>query len=356
LGFLSFINVNQVKINNISDKTILFLGCLVLILHDGLRWETGTDWQAYLYQFKSVRHPEVESWLKVEPGYFYLVKVFNLFSENYTLFLIIHAIIIYSILFYVMNEMSPYPVLSIFFYYVTFIGVLGMNRQLLAIAICLISVKYLAENRIIKFIIIVFIAMIFHISSAIFFLLLLFRKNFKLETYFIFIIIAIIIRYTDSIKYFLNAIAPILGDFAKTKLLTYLNDSNKNYSFLSYLFGLMRRIPIFMLFIIYRRKFDNDKYFPILINSYFLTIMLCLMFYGQIQIFIARAGFYFSISECFLIARVFTFVSKRSKYIVFILIFIYACLNFLNSIKSYPDLFIPYKGIYINSEYLRVLY
>jgi len=47
---------------------------------------------------------------------------------------------------------------------------------------------------------------------------------------------------------------------------------------------------------------------------------------------------------------------KDTKFAAMILLLIFSIFFFFQSIATYSDLFIPYKGIFINNNYHRVLY
>lgn len=354
LSFFSYLEIFWVKSDKLSHSVLITLVVLVLIIHDGFRWETGTDWEAYLQQFNSVGNPNIVSLLKVEKGYFFLVYLVKLLSDNYTFFLVVHALILYFIFSNVMIEMSPYPVFSFLFYYTIFIGVLGMNRQLISIAICVYSLRYLVSGNRMKLVIFVLIASTFHISAFLFLIMLLFTKMYNPVSYLILIILALIIRETNLILYILTKITPIISPFAAQKLFFYI-EKNESVGILSFILGLIRRLPVFIIFYYFREKFNDDRYYTVILNSYFMVILMVILFSNSFQTLLARGSHYFAFAECLLIPRIFIFIS-RGKLVAFSILILYALFNFFNSIKYYSDLFIPYKGILINQGYSRILY
>ena len=71
--------------NKREGRTHLYLLMAIfwLILHDGLRWEIGTDWEPYYNLFTTL-----DSGGHADFGYMIVLRLFRLLSNNYTLFLI----------------------------------------------------------------------------------------------------------------------------------------------------------------------------------------------------------------------------------------------------------------------------
>ncbi|OIV43205.1 hypothetical protein BKM63_03055 [Flavobacterium johnsoniae] len=115
------------------NKKILYsIIFIFLIFQVGFRWETGTDWVPYYTHFLAAGAYEkifLDVLLGFEIGYGYFVYVIRSFTDSYTFFLIIHALIYYFLVFKANKLLSPYPVISMFIYYTSTMGILGSNRQ-----------------------------------------------------------------------------------------------------------------------------------------------------------------------------------------------------------------------------------
>jgi hypothetical protein len=139
-----------IKFNKIS-RLIFYWGVYIfVVIQVGLRWETGTDWDAYLTNFNltdSIDIVLVNALTGFELGYGLFTLVFRSISTNYTFFLLIIAII-YNFLFFDFNfRFSPFPFLSLLLIYTSTMGVLGSHRQLIALGLCLFSLKYLIGGK-----------------------------------------------------------------------------------------------------------------------------------------------------------------------------------------------------------------
>ena len=107
---------------------------------------------------------------RFEIGYVLLVKAISLLTNNPNyMFVIISFITLFGICVFVykyssIKWMSILLFISLGFYYTSF----NMIRQFIAIAIVMLSYKYLIEKNFLKFFMIVLCASLFHMSALIF--------------------------------------------------------------------------------------------------------------------------------------------------------------------------------------------
>ncbi|MEJ5274237.1 MAG: EpsG family protein, partial [Spirochaetota bacterium] len=141
---LSFFSVLEAttKISASSKKIMILFAYILLVFQTGLRWETGTDWKPYLEQFNGFNWQTFNSWnFSIEKGY----QLFNILikgiSNNYSVFLFIHALIFYTLIFKSFKSFTPFFFTSILLLYTSTMGMMGSNRQLLALGICLIGLN-----------------------------------------------------------------------------------------------------------------------------------------------------------------------------------------------------------------------
>ena len=128
-GFINTINRNK-------KSLLFFLIIFLLICHDGLRWETGTDWTNYYNAFERCLMFDFDDF---ESGYVFLMRCFRVFTDNYTAFLLFHAAFVYILMAIILWKYSPMPVLSLFFLYSCLI--LQFHLQQLYIFLLLYNLK-----------------------------------------------------------------------------------------------------------------------------------------------------------------------------------------------------------------------
>ena len=89
-----------------SDKKIIHKNVISILIYSifviqfGLRWEMGTDWRPYLINFEntdSIEDVLINVIRGFELGYGLLVLLVRKFTENYSVFLLVHALIFYGL-------------------------------------------------------------------------------------------------------------------------------------------------------------------------------------------------------------------------------------------------------------------
>lgn len=361
LASSSFVNIFAQK-----KKIYYILWCtcfLLLVIHDGLRWETGTDWIPYSTFFEKCL--DISNQSDFEFGYLIISQLVRIVTNEYTVFLIIHAIILYSLVFSSIKKYSITPLLSLFLYYCMTLPLLGMNRQFIALAICLFSIRYIVERKMIYFFCGIVLAMLFHKSAIMFFIVYFLNKEWKRSTYLVILLIAFLIAISGIINKLPLNLFLMLGsdsaarmDFYTNKFL--LGDININPVYVT--LAVMKRMFWILLLILYPFYVKNkNNYYVIMLNINVISLVFYILFNNTIlQIIISRGLIYFNIAEIFIIPYILTmFKNNRGKIIAFILILAFGLINMKKGIDSYSidgeqsDLFIPYKGLFINNNYVR---
>lgn len=339
---------------------MLVITFLILVAQIGLRWETGTDWTPYREHFEQEHTRESVLFnviIGFDLGYGLLVWLIHSISSNYTIFLLIHAIIFYILIFLASNRLSHYPILTALLFYALMMGLVGSNRQLLALAICLYSLKYVINKNLTLFLFCILVAMFFHTSAAIFSIYYLLNRDLRKLTIFSLLALSIIVGFSSIPSSAFNGIASIFGETLTQKAEFYIDGSNMEGIDLS-LLGLIRRILVLSIGLyFYQPIIQRAPAFRIFFNGYFVGLLLYFMFAHSLLIVVNRGSVYFSVMEAFLLGSIPLILRDNiSKQFSLCALFLYAIIAFYQSIAQYPDLFIPYEGIFINTDYSRDLY
>ena len=339
-------------------KVIVFF---ILVLQMGLRWETGTDWNSYLNHFVEIDNFSSTSPLNngFEFGYNFFVWLVKLFTNSYSLFLLIHSFLFYYLLFKSYKYLSSNFYLSILIFYCLFIGLEGSNRQLLSLVICIYSLKFLIESKVKYFIFFVGIATLIHTSSVLFLLYYFFNRKISGKYLLIMLILAFLIGNMGFSNSIFQILGNLLGINSSLKVSTYLEYANSTLENerLS-LIGVFKRIILLIIFYSLRNKITTHNFtYNLLFNGYFIGLVFYLLFYKSLLIMISRGSVFFNAMEPLLMSSIIIVLPKNSvKYLYLMLMFVVSILYFLQSISHYSDLFIPYKGIFINTELNREMY
>jgi hypothetical protein len=344
------------------NKILKIILYLFLVITIGLRWETGVDWNNYLNNFENTNDFETALINIIggyEIGYGILVLVFKIISNNYSLFLLFNAFFFYWGIFRMAKKYSPFFFVSILLYYSTNLGMVGANRQLIAIVICLWGLDFVLKKRFIYFFLIILIGSLFHTSAFLFVVYYFINIDFNKTVLFLFLFIISIIGKTELPYLFFNKFGVYFGELASSKTSIYsesLGDNLKaaNLSF----FGFLKRLVLLAIFT-YNYKILSQRftYYKLLYNGYFIGIVIYLLFSSSFLILVNRGALYFNIMECCLISSQFVLFKNKSDQIKIFIILLFISVGLLiQSISTYPDLFIPYKSLFFNTNYSRQMY
>jgi len=347
-------------INPLSRNAINIFLFLLLVVQTGFRWETGTDWTPYLENFKNTDNIAivvVNSLIGFEPGYGFFVYLVHTFTDSYTVFLVIHAFIYYLLIFKANNKISPFPFVSLLLFYVSTIGVLGSNRQLIALSICLYSMQFIYIKQPSKFFSLVILAFFFHTTALIFLVFYFLNRDFKKYQVFGILLFSFIVGNTSLPNFLFSNLGNILGEASASKALIYSEKGSLGDFSLSTL-GIIRRFFYFFIFFISYdsicKKFISYK---LLFNGFLFGLIFYFLFSNSLLILVNRGSLYFNVMEVFLITcQLLIFRRNRDKFIFLVLFFFYSFYLFFQSISVYSDLFLPYKGVFINTDFNRSLY
>ncbi len=159
-----------------ADKIFLWFGSVILALLTGLRHSvTGSDTGTYIRSFRQFgklpwRSVVDEAYDYYEIGYRCLIKLLSYITHHENVFFTILALFFAFSLGKFITENSKNRFMSLMLYFTVgaFTFQITGVRQSIAMAILLFSFKYIKERKFTKFILIVFIASLFHRSSLVF--------------------------------------------------------------------------------------------------------------------------------------------------------------------------------------------
>lgn len=157
-----------------QKKKISYITAIILAIFAGFRFYTGFDFLSYgvfytkLNSIKDVFNGSIDA----EKGYLLLTFIFKTIGLNYPTFLLFFAFLSIGLLFNFIYRNIPYPSLVLLYYFARFYlpRDMGQIRGSIASIILLYAIPYIKKKDFSKFLLIVFIASLFHVSSLIFIL------------------------------------------------------------------------------------------------------------------------------------------------------------------------------------------
>lgn len=329
---------------------------LWLIFHDGFRWGIGTDWSNYFTYFSNCLEVSADDF---EVGYKLLNRTIRKITENYTVFLVAHAILVYLLISRSIVKYSVNPLFSFLFFYCIMLTYLGMNRQYLAFSICVFSYKFILERKFISFALCIVTAFFFHTSALMF--VFGYFLHIKIKTrYLIIILLTVVVvsvlglmnRLPLNLFFLLDSgIADKLTFYAESDFLT----TNPIFTILA----LVKRSIWIILALLFDKsiKNKNENYY-FFFNLYFIGTIIYILFNNTIlQIVVSRGVLYFNIAEIFLIPYILSiFKDGITKGIVFFLLLFYGLLTMQKGMNFYKDdlgvdIYRPYNSVLIDDTY-----
>lgn len=358
LSFLAFLDVFNKEFIERYKLLFAFVCFSFLVFQDGFRWETGTDWDPYYSYFEglTIEYGIYDS--SFDLGYVLFNYIIRIFTDDYSMFLIIFALLFYSVFFIFIFRLSNYPFVTLLIFYMLTVCYMGMNRQFMAMMFYVLSILALVNNRKVIFLLAIIVGAFFHKTALIGIFLLLLQRRIPNKVLFCCLIFALVIAITGIINKIPLSVFVLLGDESLTKMEVYTYEEH-NLSLFSSVFSLIRKVIWIIPLIVLEKKIsEKPAYYYLFFNVYFLGTIFYILFNGTIfQIIVSRALIYYNIMEMFLVPYVLSLLKPNyGKLIIMFFVVIYVCININKGFNSYgegTDYFVPYKGIFINTNYSR---
>jgi hypothetical protein len=146
-----------------------------------------------------------------------------------------------------------------------------------------------------------------------------------------------------------------ISDFASEKAEIYFKQAKENVSADMSILGLLRRIIFMALFLYTRNLIEKvNKNYNLLLNGYIIGFGFYFLFYLTLPVMISRGSLYFNALEPILLSLQFYLIKDTArKNIIALVAIVFSFILLQQSISAYGDLFDPYKGIFINSDFKR---
>ena len=314
LSLIGFIIFKDKKENDKYRKIYFIILCLIFTLVSAIRYNVGTD---YLNTYGNAL-----KWLSEGKNYnyeFLFLKLnFFIIKCHGTVWILMAICSIFTIpaffKFIKENVDKKYWFLAVFLFIGTTVYYATMNvvRQYVAIAILLYAYNFFREKKYIRYIIFNCVALLFHTSAIINFLLIILvminnKKDINnvLIIFYAISIIGIIIDFRYAIKIFSFAIPERYVAYLNSKFIR-----EKNYTAI---FKLI--IPNIIIWLMFKNKnkLQENKNFNICYMAMWVYVILSNMFYG-INIFI-RLAWYFEYYMILIIPMIIKMFDDSNKVI-----------------------------------------
>ncbi len=330
----------------------------IFSLFIGLRWETGTDWTPYKELFDSIEldWTFLLNVYHFDVGYVLFNALVRMFSDSYTVFLLINSFVTIYVLYRLIRKLSPHPNLSWYLFFSAFMiaQFMGSNRRMMAMVFLLWGFYYLFDRQKLKYLLMVGLAFLFH-RSAVIALVLLFipREMFSRWSVVVMLFAAFIVGAAQlpakGMELLGNSLSGFLNIPLVDKMVYYSETSDQHMvktgvaAVIQIILAVGKR-SLFLLFYFYiigRNKIDPLTGW--LFNIYIIGFVGYLFFMGS---FFYMLTAFFAIVEVLLVGRMFSYAKERVKIGVLFFMLFYGLFQTMSSLSAYPDLYMPYQSIF----------
>ena len=337
--------------NKKRGNRVLVYAVLWLIIFEGFRWEIGTDWDAYYNFFLYGNNDHMGL------SYAWLNEFVRKFTESYTAITLLVAVVTYATLFILLRKYSPAPIMSILIIYCGMMGILGSNRQFLAMMICIGSLYFVFHRRQWLFLGTMALAATFHITSLIFIpAYYLYGRKVSSKTVMILVLLAFVISLTKIVNAipFVEYLAMMDSVTSGTmSLQSYIDSFKGDVSII----GSLKRMLFIYLALEVRDKIKNP-YYDYFLYLYAVGTIIYLLFNGSVlQLMAGRGAAYYSLFECLVIPFIVLFFPvqkdmRKIAWIGFFALYFYLMWRDMNSyyILDKIDIYNPYKSVLFGGQ------
>ncbi|WP_181186397.1 EpsG family protein [Orenia metallireducens] len=285
----------------------------------------------------------------MEVGYIFLNIIFKNIINNFELFSFFIAFITIFLTFKAYEKLSIYPLISILIYisYLFLLQPMTQIRNALALSIILNALVYVEKKQLLKYILMVFFASLFHISSIIFLPVFFFNKiKLNKEVSYIIFFSLIILLLSSNFNILILKFAKILPreNIISRKIIYYYYSQ----SYGSGLEGFSVRVllSMFILFLtiffegILRKKL---KYYNLILILLFGSFFFRL-YSSHFSIMLRLANVFGVIEPIILPSFLLLFKNRFLKLIYIMLLDAYCFFSMFSVLKADPR-FLEYKNI-----------
>ena len=336
---------------------IFWIFLISLIFFDGLRWETGTDWQNYHDAFANMLERGQPGF---EIGFVLYTWIIRNLTDDYSIYLFITTAIIYIGIFYAIFRITNYSFISILYLTSVIPWYSGSLRQMMASVFFITALTFVYKKKLLKFLATMTIGALFHSTIFPFFIIYwLFGASF-----FSFTVLGLLLIVSSSIITFFIEKIDLLINLVKPGT-SFQNRVGGNLDESSPAFGLIRKVLtvslnfVFFKYAIIKTLF-NDRMELNKIKFFLYLSSFSLIFYIVGTFFITHVSSRLDIYTGIICLAIFLGLMEKHirsrKHLLYLYVFVvFLCVIFYMRL-GYLDLFHPYKSIFYNIDYKRDLY
>ena len=307
---------------------LIFLGCRGFIATDWLNYYTFYKEVPSIFNESAFRFIQQWPW---EKGFLFLSCIIKSFAPNY----FVYQFVLFAIDLFVIDKIicdyvdSKYYVIAYisFFVFQGFVLEVNLLRNAQAIMLFLLSIKYVRMNKIVKYMLLNCLGVLFH-TSSIFYLPLYFVLNHKFSRKFLLLSFFfgnfIMLAHISWIVGILQKILPLLGQFRLSSMITSYQILTGKANATSLGFGFLERTAIYLIAFYFQPLLlkRNERILPFLNMLYFFCFTY--LYLSEFFIFTQRISMLFTFSYWIVLPAIYRELKANEKK-MFLVIFVFYC-------------------------------
>ncbi|MCC5894495.1 MAG: EpsG family protein [Alkalibacterium sp.] len=295
----------------LNKKWIGWVTGSLLALFAGFRYYAGYDFVSYGVYYERADSIRVlfDGSVRLESGFLFLSTLFSSIGLNYYAFVLFFSLLSLATLSFFLYKYVPYPSMVLAYYYARFFLArdMGQVRGAFAAVILLFSIQFIIKREPIKFLIIVYLASLFHITAYIF--VVGYILNILIEK----------VTIKNSIT--LLSISTLAGLIVQNPVLYrwaipseyfayFTSPSHASGPWLRYPILWMQLLLLFAMIVFFKKvNLDDDKWIKVMMKLYLIS-PLVLLASGQLETVGGRISTLFATIEVLLIPYFFMSLSR----------------------------------------------
>ncbi len=358
LFFLTFLDYTKYK-NYTSFTPPQKIAVITYILFWGLRGFIGTDCYWYYAWFEDLNADLIKAFsdrIDLEPGYVTYAYLFKYYIyNNFHAFVFFSTILNVLFMHYIFKKSGSKLYILSFTIFIGFCAISEINnlRNIRAILLFFISIKFIEEKRFIPFLLIQLVGVLFH-STSIFYIPLFFILSKNLKKWILPVIIIgfiLVVLKLNPLTSVINKIGELLGGNYLVKALIFMDvDESKGFTY-----GAITRFSLGLFLWYYYDRLSSSR--QRIYCNLVLLYLFSFSFFNEIPVFRTRITMLFAPALCVIIPLFIEYSNKRYRRLVtmylLLLILSQTVVNFQGVLFHYDNLLWGIEDI--NTRHNKIL-
>lgn len=282
-----------------------------LALFAGLRYYMGYDFVSYGAYYNRADSLRVlfDGSVRLESGFLFFSSLFSTLGLNYYAFVLFFALLTLGVFSFFLYKYIPYPSMVLAYYYGRFFMArdMGQVRGSLAAIILLFALPYIIKKQPVKFLLVVYLASMFHVTAYAFiagYIMNLMIDKVTIKNTVVFLSIATFLGFLmQNPVLYLWAVPSGYGSY-------FTNPYYTSGPWIMYPILWMQVLLLFSMIIFFKYKnLEDDKWIKIMMKLYLLSPIFLLSF-GTLETVGGRISTLFATIEVLLVPYFFMSLSK----------------------------------------------